>query len=297
MRYFILFILIVTLISCRKRLDGFLFNNSEISTYELDEYTGETSLTLPDGYEVPATSIYQFQYAIDDQGENLSIQARYVGDTSTIDQDTVILYCHGNRDHMDYYWSRQKLLSHIGQFGRYGVLMFDYPGYGLSEGEPTEENMYASAAGALKWLKKKGLETERLVMYGFSLGSAPVCEVASATNFPLQPNKIILEAPFASSEVMVQDASVVAMPGSFFTDAKINNADKIKQSNVPLLWMHGKDDDFLSIETHGSVVYDHHQGPWKSDVRVDGADHEGVPVFMGAAEYNALILDFITTPN
>ena len=297
MRYIILFVLIITLISCRKRLDGFLFNNSAISVYQLDEYQGETSLDLPEGYDVPLSSIYEFRYAIDEKGEQLDVHARYVGDTSTIDEDTIILYCHGNRDHMDYYWPRQKLLSHVGQFGRYGVLMFDFPGYGLSEGEPSEENMYSSTAGMIKWLKNKGLTSERLVMYGFSLGSAPVCEVTSTMKYPLRPHKIILEAPFASSEVMVQDASVVAMPGSFFTDAEINNADKVKLSDAPLLWMHGIDDNFLSIDTHGSIVYDRHDGPWKTDERVAGADHEGVPVFMGVAEYNASILDFMTTPN
>src|SRR5690554_7127971 len=78
--------------------------------------------------------------------------------------------------------------------GRFGVLMFDYPGYGLSEGKPTEENMYAATDGALNWLKEKGLENDRLIVYGYSLGSAATCKSAGDKSFALQPNKIVLEA-------------------------------------------------------------------------------------------------------
>tara|TARA_B100000508_G_scaffold141026_1_gene145250 strand:+ start:20723 stop:21616 length:894 start_codon:yes stop_codon:yes gene_type:complete len=297
MKYIVLFIAIITLMSCRKRLDDFLFNNSELTSYELDNYQGESSLELPIGYSLPQGDIHQFDFTIQSEGEELMIQAVYVGDLSTIDQDTVILYCHGNRDHMDYYWSRQKLYSHLGYQGRFGVLMFDYPGYGLSEGNPTEQNMYDATEGALSWLKDQGVDSEQLVMFGFSLGSAPTCEVAGSNEFSLQPNKIILEAPFASSEVMVQDASLLNMPASFFVDVKIDNAEEIKKCQVPLLWMHGKADDFLSIKTHGEIVFENHAGPWKQALRVEGAGHETVPVFYGISEYNDEILQFILTPN
>lgn len=297
MRYILAVISIITLVSCRKRLDNFLFNNSEITSYQLDNFDGETSLELPVGYSLPQSEIHRFNYQIQSDGETLTIEAIYVGDLSTIDQDTVILYCHGNRDHMDYYWSRQKLYSHLGYQGRFGVLMFDYPGYGLSEGSPTEQNMYESTEGALNWLKEQGVDNEQLVMFGFSLGSAPTCEVAGSNEFSLSPNKIILEAPFASSEVMVQDASLINMPASFFVDVKIDNAEEIKKCQVPLLWMHGKADDFLAISTHGETVYANHQNAWKRAVRVDGAGHETVPNFLGVEVYNELILDFITSPN
>jgi pimeloyl-ACP methyl ester carboxylesterase len=285
---------IAALVSCRKRLDSFLFNNDgEITEYKLDAFDGETSLELPLGYSMDQNDIHQFDFDIVSGGEDLNIKAIFVGDLTSIDQDTVILYCHGNRDHMDYYWSRQKLYSHLGHQGRFGVLMFDYPGYGLSEGDPTEQNMYDATEGALKWLKDRGVENDQLVMFGFSLGSAPVCEVAGSKEFSLQPNKIILEAPFASSEVMIQDASLLNMPSSFFVDVKIDNAEEIKNCEVPLLWMHGKADDFLAIDTHGEVLYKNHSSSWKQALRVEGAGHETVPVFLGIEDYQSQILNFI----
>jgi len=280
--------------SCRKRLDSFLFNNdNSITQYYLDDFDGDLSLDLPNGYGIPESQIHQFKFTIDDEGETLDVSAIYIGDIATLSTDTVILYCHGNKDHMDHYWPRQKLLSYVGGQGRFGVLMFDYPGYGLSEGKPTENNMYAATGGALKWLKQNGLTNERLITYGYSLGSAPTCMSAGDKPFVLQPNKIILEAPFASSSVMVQDAALLNMPASFFVSTKISNAEQIKKCDVPLYWMHGIDDDFLSFSTHGKLVYDNHSSNWKKKSEVLGAGHNNVPTFMGLEKYKSEILSFI----
>lgn len=292
----ILIFAVILTTSCNKRLDDFLFNgDNSIDAYYLDDYSEDVSVPLDNQYFLPDHLIHQFTYEIEDEGEALDIAAIYTGDTAKIATDTIIMYCHGNRDHMDFYWPRQKMYSHVGNQGRFGVLMIDYPGYGLSEGESTEQNMYASIDGALKWLKTKGLTDDRLVIFGFSLGSAGACKMA-AGGYEMNPSKIILEAPFASSEVMVQDAALLAMPGSFLVNVKIDNAEQIKETDAPLLWMHGINDGFLAMETHGEVVFKNHSGTKKA-VRVPGADHDGasaVPVFMGFETYLKTIEDFIT---
>lgn len=280
--------------SCRKRLDSFLFNNdNSITEYKLDSYGGELSLELPIDYLVPDDDIHLFSYSIEDNDQELEIQAIFVGDLNKISSDTVILYCHGNKDHMDHYWPRQKILSHLGNQGRFGVLMFDYPGYGLSEGEPTESNMYEATNGALNWLKDQGLTNDRLVIYGYSLGSAPASKSVGDKPFVMKPSKVILEAPFASSEVMVQDASVLNMPGSYFVNTKIDNAEQIKKCEVPLYWLHGVNDDFLAMETHGRVVYNNHNSSWKQKNEVSVAGHNDVPIFMGLDVYSESLLSFI----
>lgn len=292
---FLIFVLSLSL-GCDKRLDDFLFNNDDsISSYKLDNFDGPVSVDLSNQYYIPDNLIHQFTYDIESEGENLNVAAIYTGDINSIATDTIILYCHGNRDHMDFYWPRQKLYSHMGNLGRFGVLMLDYPGFGLSEGKPTEKNMYDAVDGAMEWLKDKGLTDDRLIMFGFSLGSAPVCKAAGEQNFSMNPSKIILEAPFASSEVMVQDAALLNMPASYFVNVEIANAEQIKSVDVPFLWMHGINDDFLSISTHGQVVYDNYNlnGSFKKAVKVPGAGHETVPVFLGLDNYQNEILDFI----
>jgi pimeloyl-ACP methyl ester carboxylesterase len=184
-------------------------------------------------------------------------------------------------------------LANVGGKHRFGVLMFDYRGYGMSEGKSSEKNIYADAEAALKWLQSNGLTSSRLIVYGYSLGSAPSTEIASST-YSLQPIKLLLEAPFASSEVMVQDAGKLALPGSYFTNAKINNADKIKQVKIPFMWMHGTADSFLSIQTHGEVLFKNYGGTKGEAYRIAGAEHGDLPLVFGYNNYINAIHDFIT---
>jgi pimeloyl-ACP methyl ester carboxylesterase len=133
-------------LSCRKRLDGFLFNPSQIESYQLDAYQGELSLDLAGEFGVPNSMIHHLEWNVELEEGSAKMSAIYVGDLASISTDTVILYCHGNKDHMDFYWPRQKLYAHAGGLGRYGVLMFDYPSFGLSEGKSSEANMYRTTA-------------------------------------------------------------------------------------------------------------------------------------------------------
>lgn len=283
-------------LGCKKRLDPFLFNNDNtIEEYKFDAYEGEVTLQVGAEYSVDPSMIHQVSFSIlDEENKPIQISATYVGDINQITTDTVIVYCHGTAKHNDFYWPRQKLYAHLGGLHRYGVLMVDYAGYGTSEGIATEKNMYASVKGALTWLKSNGLTSDRLILFGFSLGTAPTCEIAAhASDYPLAPSKIILEAPFASSEVMIQDASGLSLPGSYFVNVKIDNAEEIKKVDVPLLWIHGEADTFLSIASHGQIVYNNYSGPKKVGVTVPGGEHEDTPFVMGYSNYLSTLLDFI----
>jgi fermentation-respiration switch protein FrsA (DUF1100 family) len=202
------------------------------------------------------------------------------------------MYCHGNKWHMDFYWQRAKLLAHTSGKNKYGVLMIDYRGYGLSEGEPTENGLYADVDAALQWLKLKGLTNNRLAIYGFSMGSAPACELSNKPR-SMTPSKLILEAPFASADVMANDGSGLSMPGSFFTNLKIDNAEEIKTISQPFCWIHGTNDNFLNINTHGELVYKNYNGSYKEAQRVSGADHGEVPEKMGFDNYLNTLSTFI----
>jgi len=140
MKKIVLILLIgLTAVACRKRLDSFLFNPSQIEGYQFDAYQGELSLDLAGEFNVPDAMIHQLEWNVELEEGTSKMSAIYVGDLQSIATDTVILYCHGNKDHMDFYWPRQKLYANAGGLGRYGVLMFDYPSYGLSEGVASEQ--------------------------------------------------------------------------------------------------------------------------------------------------------------
>jgi pimeloyl-ACP methyl ester carboxylesterase len=290
----IILFIALTALACRKRLDDFLFNPSQIESYQLDAYQGELSLDLAGEFGVPASMIHHLEWNVELEEGSAKMSAIYVGDLASIATDTVILYCHGNKDHMDFYWPRQKLYAHAGGLGRYGVLMFDYPSFGLSEGKSSEANMYRSTARAIEWLQAQGLQNERFVIFGFSLGSAAACEVAAhPAEYALSPSKLILEAPFASAEVMIQDAGLLSMPGSFLVDLQIDNATEIKKINIPLLWIHGQDDSFLTVKSHGQPVYDNKTNGYKEAFLVPGGEHETTPFVAGYQNYIDRISTFI----
>ena len=294
MKYFIAIIVFVVFSSCL-RLDDNLYNlTDKITEYKLDNYTGEQDFILDNSYHIPDSMIHVFTLSSQTSNESTAknIYAIYIGQISRIQTDTVIMYCHGNKWHMDFYWQRAKLLAHTSGKNKYGVLMIDYRGYGLSEGKPSEDGMYADVDAALQWLKLNGLSNSRLMMYGFSMGTAPTCEL---TNKPrnMIPSKIILEAPFASADVMANDGSGLNMPGSFFTNLKIDNAEEIKTINQAFCWIHGTNDNFLNINTHGEVVYKNYNGIYKEAHRIPGADHGEIPVKMGFDNYLNTLSTFI----
>jgi len=287
---FLLVFLSIILTGCR--LDNFLFNPLTLTEYKFDAFDEEQYFVVEDSYAIQDSWIELMTLESGPEDDLETIYAAYIGDKSRISQDTVILYCHGNAGHMDYYWERVKLLANAGGKNRFGVLFMDYRGYGLSTGTSSEAGLYYDVDACMKWLKAQGLTGDRLVIYGFSLGGAPSTEL-TATPRTLTPSKLILEAPFASFEYMAQDIAKVSFAGSFYGDLTIDNSVEIQKIQQPFLWMHGTDDDFVGIH-HGEFVQQNYQGTHKVLRRVPGGEHSTVPLVMGFEIYMKLIADFIT---
>ncbi len=285
---------LLALVSCQ-RLDQNLYNLEVITAYKLDAYEGDQDFVLGNDYNIPDSLILKFSVnsQAPDESTPTRIEAIYIGDVNQIATDTVILYCHGNYKHMDFYWQRAKLLAHTGGKMRYGVLMFDYRGYGLSQGTPSEAGMYADADACMQWLRDHGLTSERLVVYGFSLGSAPATEL-SAHPRSLRPSKLMLEAPFASAEALVTDGGQLNMPASYFTNLEIDNAEEIKAVQQPFFIIHGTNDQSHNIETHGKLILQHYQGVYSESHWIEGAGHSTVPVTTRFSEYNRILHEFIS---
>lgn len=282
-------------------LDSNLFEpNTDIEEYMLNGFEGEQEVTLPEGeFVVSEEMIHRLQIPYtDDAGNERFIHAVYVGDTSKIGSDSIMLYFHGNSGNIDFYWNRVRLLAHIGKKHRFGVLVIDYPGYGLSEGEATIDNLLSASRASGEWLVNKGMKAGQLYIYGFSLGSIPALQTPLLTEpgegSAALTNKIILEAPIGSIQTMVEDASGLSFDASFFTSYHDNsNIEAVKDIEQPLLLIHGTDDSFLSIETHGKAVRDAYQGRELIFKAVENGKHSDVPEVMGFEEYLKLLENFI----
>jgi fermentation-respiration switch protein FrsA (DUF1100 family) len=274
-------------------LDHFMFNaNNEIPAYELDDYTGEVDFVLDSEYDIPNDKVHLFKIP-PKTDRNFDLWAVYIGDTAQIKSDTVIVYCHGNRDHMDFYWPRAKLMANLGSKNRYGIFMMDYQGFGMSGGTATEENMIDDVDEGLAWLKSMGLTDSRTIIYGFSLGGTPAVYHA-ANNSELNPSILILENTFASTDVIVQDATGLAVPVEMFASAKHDVARQIKSVFQPFLQFHGLDDTYLPIATHGNVINENYSGARNVYYQVEGAEHGNLPEAMTFEAYLDAMLEFIS---
>jgi fermentation-respiration switch protein FrsA (DUF1100 family) len=292
MRYLIA-LLALSLSGCLRLDDNLLSPGERITEYKFDDYTGEVDFRLDPSLKITQFKLMDLKSGGLNGEPTYNIKALYLGDTDRIRTDTVIVYCHGYNHHMDFYWPRASLLANVGGKNRFGVMMMDYRGYGLSEGAPTENGLYEDVTAAIQWLQSKGLTDDRLVVYGFSLGGAPAIHHA-AQHPAMFPQWLITENVFASPELLAQDATKLSIPGSFFTNVTADNAEMIKRIDKPYLSLHGEADAFINFTTHALEIRKNYQGSKLTAISVPGADHDNLPKVMGFDNYMQVIEDFLT---
>ena len=56
-------------------------------------------------------------------------------------------------------------------------------------------------------------------------------------------NKLILESPFASTDLLAQESTLIEVSASYITELEFDNSEKIKQVSQPFMWLHGTEDD------------------------------------------------------
>jgi fermentation-respiration switch protein FrsA (DUF1100 family) len=147
------------------------------------------------------------------------------------------VYNHGNAGNISNRLPKAEIFQSLGL----GVLLYDYRGYGKSEGTPSERGTYADAAAAYRWLTEvKKIPPEKVVMYGESLG----CAVALETALQEKSRALILESPFTSTVDMAKEIFPF-LPARLMVTFKYDNAAKIGALKEPLLVLHSKDDDIV----------------------------------------------------
>jgi len=263
----------------------------------LEDYDGVIGFEdLPDSYDIPEQNIKVFplQSQLPSESEATEIYALYIGDMATITTDTIVVYFHGQSYHMDAYWPRTKLIANAGGKNRFGVLTIDYRGYGMSSGSSTEASLYQDAKTALMWLASKNVNPDHVIIYGYSMGTAPGTElVANYADFV--PSKLILESPMASAQNLGEEATVINVSADFLSTLEFNTTEKIRTIQQPFLLMHGELDDYLSI-SNSEIIYENYNGVSGEFIRVSEAYHStpGVPQKLGYVNYLDILASFIT---
>jgi len=290
-KYIIFLIVIISVASCQKLDDNLFSADNSIESYKWDDYQGEREFHIGDGFPVDQSEFHTFSVSSDYNGDVEKIEAIYLGDLNSISEDTIIVYCHGNTGHMDFYWERTKLLYYVGGKSHYGVLMMDYRGFGLSGGKVNEPALSADVSACIDWLKDQGVRDQQLLIYGFSLGSIPAVQICAENNYT--PLKLILEAPIGNIDAMVQGGSSLSMPASYFVEIVGDNIENIKSVNEAFLLIHGLADSFLPYLSHGKPIFENHPGPEKESILVEDGEHGDTPDVFGIENYMIEVDNFI----
>ncbi len=193
------------------------------------------------------------------------------------------LWFHGNAGNISDRLGNLKLLhDELGV----SVLLFDYRGYGRSEGRPTEKGTYRDADAALVYLRSRGdVSPDRIIYFGRSLGAAVAVELA--TRYP--PYGLILESPFPSVRHMAR-LSYRFLPMWPLLVDRYDSQARIAKVQAPLLVLHGDQDDTVPIEA-GRKLFDAAREP-KHFYAVQGAGHNDT-YDVGGRSYFAALRSFV----
>eukprot|EP00927_Polykrikos_kofoidii_P063045 TRINITY_DN57853_c0_g1_i1.p1 TRINITY_DN57853_c0_g1~~TRINITY_DN57853_c0_g1_i1.p1 ORF type:complete len:268 (+),score=26.61 TRINITY_DN57853_c0_g1_i1:304-1107(+) len=179
--------------------------------------------------------------------------------------DRVILYSHGNAEDLG---QRLAYLDLMAQTCASDVFAYEYCGYGLSEGEPSEENCILAIEAAYEYLLQS-FSPHRIVLFGRSIGSGPTIDLAMRHS---EIRGIVLQSPMESCgrAALGATSAWVAYGLDLF-----RNYEKIDKVSCPVLVMHGIDDEVVPID-HGESLVEACQRP-AEPLWLEGCGHNNMP--------------------
>ncbi len=192
-----------------------------------------------------------------------------------------ILFCHGNAGNI----SHRLYTIHVLNELRMNTFIFDYRGFGRSEGDPSEDGTYLDAEAGWEYLVgEREIPPERIVVFGRSLGGA----VASRLARDRTPGALILDASFTS----VPDVGAKMfpfLPVRWLSRIDYNTLDHVRKVNCPTLVIHSRDDELIPFE-HGKRLFEAAGEP-KEFLETEGEHNDAT--FMSTEEYLKVLNGFI----
>ena len=176
-----------------------------------------------------------------------------------------ILIFHGNAGHIGDRVEKFKRFIAAG----HGLLFLEYRGYGGNPGKPTEKGLHNDALAALNFLSKQYIFSDKIILYGESLGCGIAAKLSSENVFAAT----ILEAPYTSIADVAQH-HYWYLPVKWLVLDRYDILGIINNIKSPLMVLHGEKDNVINIE-FGKKVFDAAPEP-KEALFVPNAGHNNL---------------------
>jgi len=192
-----------------------------------------------------------------------------------------VLFCHGNGGNISH---RLPTLQTFRLMGL-NTLIFDYRGYGRSEGSPDEEGTYRDAEAAWTWLvETKKIPPEGIVLFGRSLGGAVAARLAEMH----APAGLVLESTFTS----LPDRGAELywfLPVRLLSRYRYDTRKRLPKITCPVLIVHSPDDEIIPF-AHGRRLFEAANEP-KKFLEIRGGHNEGF--LLSGPDYETPLAEFI----
>lgn len=177
----------------------------------------------------------------------------------------IVLFSHGNAGNIA---DRLESIGLLRSFGL-SVCAYDYGGYGLSTGSPSEARACADARAVWRYLtEERGIPASEIIIFGRSLGGAVSADLASVVT----PAGIVLESTFLSTVDMAREA-YPWLPAGQVLRHRFMSKDKVGRFTAPLLCFHSREDEVVPF-SQGARLFELAPEP-KRFVEIQGGHNEG----------------------
>lgn len=180
--------------------------------------------------------------------------------------DHALLYCHGNAGNLSH---RGGSIIKLSKLLDVSVLIIDYPGYGKSDGSPSEAGCYAAADAGYTWLTDvKKIASKNILLYGASLGGGVISEIASRR----EHRALILIKTFTSlPDVANERFWWLPAPKRMLMRNQFDTLHRLKDCRRPVFIAHGTADTIVPY-SHGERLEEAANEP-KQFLSLPGANH------------------------
>lgn len=158
----------------------------------------------------------------------------------------VILFCHGNAGNISHRLDSLLLFHRLG----FSTLIFDYRGYGRSQGRPSEAGIYLDVEAAWRHLtRERSIAPSQIILFGRSLGAAVAAHQAALHT----PAALIIESCFTSVPEMAAELYPF-LPVRLLCRLRYNVLQQLQQVSCPVLVLHSPEDEIIPFR-HGRALY------------------------------------------